>query len=83
MTRLIPHPLLAVALLILWLLLTQSLSPGQILLGALASLIATHGFAALRPDPAPRIRNLDSATVPTKPSSATVIADSKYKVRPV
>ena len=56
MTRLIPHPLLAFALLILWLLLTQSLSPGKILLGALASLIATHGYAALRPDPAPRIR---------------------------
>lgn len=53
MTRLLPYPLLAAALLVVWLLLTQSFSPGQLLLGALVSLFATHAFAALRP---PRTR---------------------------
>jgi multicomponent K+:H+ antiporter subunit E len=49
--RLLPHPLLAAVLLVVWLLLTQSLTPGQFLLGALVALIGTHGMAALRPQP--------------------------------
>lgn len=56
MIRWIPHPFLALALLALWLLLTQSISPGQILLGIIASLIATHGFAALHVGPQTRLR---------------------------
>lgn len=56
MSRLLPHPLLALALLILWLVLAQSASPGQILLGAGASLLATHAFAALHARPLSRIR---------------------------
>lgn len=56
MKRLLPHPFLALALLILWLLLTQSVSPGPILLGSGAALLATHGYAALHPGGPSRIR---------------------------
>jgi multicomponent K+:H+ antiporter subunit E len=48
--RLIPHPLLLVGLIVLWLLLQQSLSLGHILLGAVIALFASHGMAALRPE---------------------------------
>lgn len=51
MKRWIPHPLLAAALLAMWLLLNQSLSPAHIALGAAVALLASHGLAALRPDP--------------------------------
>lgn len=51
MRRWLPHPLLAASLLIMWLLLNQSVSPGHVLLGAIVALIASHGMAALRPDP--------------------------------
>ncbi|MFL1876229.1 hypothetical protein ACIKT0_13755 [Hansschlegelia beijingensis] len=36
MTRLLPYPLISAALLLLWLLANQAVTPGQILLGALA-----------------------------------------------
>lgn len=49
MRRWLPYPMLAAALLVIWLLLTQSVSPGQLLLGGIVSLFATHAFAALRP----------------------------------
>lgn len=55
MRRWLPHPLLTLALLGMWLLLQQSVSLGQILLGSAVSLLAVRGFAALRPDPV-RIR---------------------------
>lgn len=42
--RLVPHPLLALALLLLWLLLVESLSPGAILLGVV---LAVAGSAVL------------------------------------
>lgn len=51
MKRLLPHPVLAACLLAMWLLLNQSLSPGQILLGAAVALLASHGLAAMRPAP--------------------------------
>jgi multicomponent K+:H+ antiporter subunit E len=51
MKRWIPHPLLAVALLVMWLLLNQSLSSGHILLGTIVALLASGGLAALRPEP--------------------------------
>lgn len=51
MTRWLPNPILAAALLAMWLLLAQSLSPGQVLLGAVAALIAARGLASLRPEP--------------------------------
>ncbi|MDB5668685.1 MAG: cation:proton antiporter [Alphaproteobacteria bacterium] len=53
MTRLIPYPLLALALFVMWLLLTQSFSPGQALLGAMVTFLAVLGIAALRPRPSP------------------------------
>jgi multicomponent K+:H+ antiporter subunit E len=55
MTRWIPHPVLLLGLLILWLLLQQSLSLGQILLGAVIALFASRGMMALKPEKA-RIR---------------------------
>lgn len=51
MRRWIPHPLLALALLAMWLLLNQSVSPGHIVLGSIAALLASHALAALRPEP--------------------------------
>ena len=51
MRRWIPHPLLAAALTGMWLLLNQSLSPGHFVLGAVIGLAASHGLAALRPEP--------------------------------
>ncbi len=56
MTRLAPYPLLTLALFAMWLLLTQSFSPGQALLGAIVTLLAIRGIAALRPE-ASRIRS--------------------------
>ncbi len=50
MTRWIPHPLLLFSLIILWLLLQQSLSPGHIVLGTVIALFASRGMAALRPE---------------------------------
>jgi multicomponent K+:H+ antiporter subunit E len=49
MTRLVPFPLVSASLLALWLLLNQSLSPGQILLGAAVALIGGWTLALLAP----------------------------------
>jgi multicomponent K+:H+ antiporter subunit E len=51
MKRLVPHPLLAVALFVMWLLLNQSVSPGHLFLGLIVALVASHAMAALRPEP--------------------------------
>ena len=51
MRRFIPHPLLALLLFVTWLLLTQSFSPGQMLLGAIVAFLATQAMAALKPEP--------------------------------
>lgn len=45
-------PLLPVGLLVLWLLLNDSLAPGQVVLGAVLALCITAAVAALRPLPA-------------------------------
>lgn len=50
MRRWLPYPLLALGLFIMWLLLTQSFSPGQILLGGTVAFLCTHAMAALRPE---------------------------------
>ncbi|MEN5027817.1 Na+/H+ antiporter subunit E [Pseudomonas sp. Ps21-P2] len=55
MKRLFPAPLLSLSLWGLWLLLNLSLSPGNLLLGALLGFFAPYIFAPLRPSPA-RIR---------------------------
>ncbi len=51
--RVLPYPLLFLALLAMWLLMTQSLSPGQFLLGALVALGGCWVMVALDP---PRAR---------------------------
>jgi multicomponent K+:H+ antiporter subunit E len=55
MSWLLPYPLLAAALLTLWLLLNQSVSLGHILLGSVIAILASWVMAALRPEK-PRIR---------------------------
>lgn len=55
MRQILPYPLLSLGLLIFWLLLQQSLGLGQILLGAVISLLAGRALAALEPG-RPRIR---------------------------
>ena len=50
MRRWIPYPLLAAGLFLMWLLLTQSFSPGQVVLGGVVAILGTQAMAALRPD---------------------------------
>lgn len=50
MKRWLPYPLLALGLFVMWLLLTQSFTAGQVLLGASVAFLATHITAALRPE---------------------------------
>lgn len=57
MRRWIPYPLLAAGLFLMWLLLTQSFSPGQVVLGGIVAILATHAMAALRPERS-RIRSV-------------------------
>jgi multicomponent K+:H+ antiporter subunit E len=54
MTRLLPYPLLAVSLFVMWLLL-NGVSAGQVLLGILIAVAASRLMAALEPDK-PRLR---------------------------
>jgi multicomponent K+:H+ antiporter subunit E len=56
MSRLIPYPLLAIALLVMWLLLTQSFSPGQVLLGAIVAILGTRTTRALQPQSSTVVR---------------------------
>ena len=57
MTRRLPHALFTLALLALWLLLTESTSPGSLLLGAVLALAGSGALAALTP-PRARLRRL-------------------------
>lgn len=52
MRRWVPYPLLAISLIVMWLLMNQSFSAVQLLLGAIVALIATWAMTALRPAPA-------------------------------
>lgn len=61
MTRLLPYPLVAAALLLSWLLLQGSASPGALLLGAALALAGAWALAALVP---PRARLRRIAAVP-------------------
>lgn len=45
----LPYPLVSLGLFALWLLLNQSLSPGHIVLGGLAGLVAPWGLTLLEP----------------------------------
>ena len=49
--RWIPYPALAVGLFVMWLLLTQSFSPAQLVLGGGVATLGTWAMAALRPKP--------------------------------
>ena len=51
MKRLLPHPILAGMLLILWLILQQSAGLGHILLGAAIAIAASLAAAAIIPEP--------------------------------
>lgn len=57
MTRLIPHPVLSAALILIWLMLTR-FSLGYLILGTALSLIAGWAMSALHPD-TPRVRRWD------------------------
>lgn len=54
MSRVLPYPVLTVALLLIWMLLT-SFSPGQFLLGGVIAAAASCAMAALQPSK-PRLR---------------------------
>jgi multicomponent K+:H+ antiporter subunit E len=68
--RLVPHPLLLVSLIALWLLLQQSLSLGHILLGTIIALLASQGMAALRPE---KVRIRFTSAIPRL--AMTVVSD--------
>ena len=53
MTRLLPFPIASASVLVLWLLLNQSLSPGHILLGGAVAFVGGWALSALDP---PRAR---------------------------
>src|SRR5690606_29732118 len=48
MKRWLPHPLLAASLFVMWLLLTQSFSAGQVILGAVVAVLAGASMSILR-----------------------------------
>lgn len=54
MSRVLPYPILTAALLLMWMLLT-SFSTGQLLLGGVVAIAASHAMAALQPSK-PRLR---------------------------
>ncbi len=70
MSRWLPYPLLTLALLVMWLLLTQSVSPAQFVLGGAVALVASWTMARLQPEK-PRIRSFR----PIPRLAATVFAD--------
>jgi multicomponent K+:H+ antiporter subunit E len=51
MKRWLPHPLAAAVVFVMWLLLSQSVSPGQIFLGLSVALLSSQALAMLRPEP--------------------------------
>ncbi len=61
MKRILPHPLLALVLLIAWLLLAGSISPGAVLLGCLLAIGGALALASLAP---PRLRLRRLALLP-------------------
>ncbi|QQR38644.1 Na+/H+ antiporter subunit E [Devosia rhizoryzae] len=58
MSRLLPYPLLTIALTLMWLLLQQSIALGHVLLGFVVAFAASHAMARLQPHK-PRIRRPD------------------------
>jgi multicomponent K+:H+ antiporter subunit E len=60
MKRLFPAPYLSIVLFVLWLVLNQSMSPGQLLIGVLLGIFGPLWSASLRPSPV-RLHNLPAA----------------------
>lgn len=54
------YPLLALCLFLMWVLMTQSFSAGQLLLGAAVAILASQTITALRPQPI-RARSIQTA----------------------
>ncbi|MBB5222672.1 multicomponent K+:H+ antiporter subunit E [Amaricoccus macauensis] len=61
MSRILPHPLLSLGVVIMWLLLNR-VSPGHLVLGAAVALVVGQAMAALEPS-RPRIRRWDKVVV--------------------
>lgn len=59
MTRWLPYPLVTLALLVLWFLLQESVSPGALLLGVVLALAGSGALAALAP-PKAHLRRISS-----------------------
>lgn len=57
MSRMLPYPLLWVALVAMWLLLSGSTDPGQLLLGGIVAGVACRAVVALEP-PKPKLRRI-------------------------
>jgi len=57
MTRVLPFPLMSVSVLVMWLVLNQTVSPGHILLGGVVGLVAGWALAKLQPSKE-RVRHL-------------------------
>ncbi len=70
MRRWLPHPFVALFILVVWLLLNQAVTPGQLLLGAAVGVLGSRFLALLRPQPA-RIRSFR----PLPRLAAVVLAD--------
>ena len=68
MTRIVPHPLLTGALIVMWLLLNR-FSLGHLLLGTAIALVAGRAMAALEPV-RPRIRRPDLVLAALRPRHA-------------
>lgn len=60
MSRVFPFPILTIALFLMWLLLTQSFSAGQLFLGAIIATLASLTMRSIKPHPI-RIRTLRPA----------------------
>ncbi|MGP1609671.1 MAG: Na+/H+ antiporter subunit E [Burkholderiales bacterium] len=63
----LPHPLLFVLLLAMWLLLNQPLAPGDVVLGALLALGASRAFGSLQVSP-------DAGRIPAAPVRRMITA---------
>ena len=61
MSRVLPHPLLSLVIVVMWLLLNR-VSPGHLVLGMVVALVAGRAMAALVPV-RPRIRHWDRVAV--------------------
>ena len=82
MSRILPYPLLWVALLAMWLLLSDSLAPGQWLLGAVVATLASLAMRRLQPPrPAVDIEAPPKTAVKRNHGRCTAMRDSVAGLR--